>query len=230
MPQEKKKRSLFRRLFIALFAASALCVLLLVGCYAAVSLTARKCSYDDPALIPERKVALVFGTSPLTSRRRENLYFKYRIEAAAELYRLGKAKYFIVSGDNATMQYNEPKAMKDSLSAHGVPYDSIYCDYAGFNTLSSVIRANKVFEQDSMIFVSQKWHNERAVALARANGINALAYNAKDVAFHWISMRNVVREHFARVKMYLDILTGKGPKFLGEPVIIGSQQDTTTTL
>ena len=230
MPSQKRHISLIKRLVIALMAAAGLFLLFMAGCYIAVSLTARGRCYDKVEMMPERNVAVVFGTSPLTVRRRENLYFKYRIQAAAELYREGKVHYFIVSGDNSTMQYNEPRAMKDSLSAHGVPYDSIYCDYAGFNTLSSVIRANKVFQQDSLIFVSQKWHNQRAVTLARANDIDALAYNARDVAFRWVSIKNLTRENFARVKMYLDIFSGRGPKFLGEPIEIGSPTDTSTVL
>ena len=230
MAKGKRHISPLGKIVIALVTCGALFVLFVAGCYMAVSLSTRNRVFDDPALVPNRKVAVVFGTSPLTAKHRENIYFKYRIEAAAELYRKGKVKYFIVSCDNSTMQYNEPRAMKDSLSSHGVPYDSIYCDYAGFNTLSSVIRAKKVFQQDSLIFVSQKWHNQRAVALADANGINAVGYNARDAVFRWISIRNFVRESFARVKMYLDIFSGKGPKFLGEPIKIGSKTDTTTVV
>ncbi|MDI5754422.1 hypothetical protein MJL79_29025, partial [Salmonella enterica subsp. enterica serovar Montevideo] len=39
----------------------------------------------------------------------------------------------------------EPSAMQQALIAKGVPEAAIFCDYAGFSTLDSVVRARKVF-------------------------------------------------------------------------------------
>jgi SanA protein len=166
--------------------------------------------------VPARDVALVFGTSP-TSRGRSNLYYKYRMEAVAELWKAGKVKHIIVSGDNSTQNYDESTAMKEALNAIGVPDSVITLDYAGFRTLDSVVRCKWVFGQSEIILVSQGFQNERALFIAQHFGINAVAFNAKDVPSHFYG-RNRIREYFARVKAVLDIyVLGTKPKFPGPP-------------
>ncbi len=174
--------------------------------------------YDNAAQIPAQKAALLLGTSPTLADGRSNLYFAHRIRAAAELYRAGKVRYIIVSGDNRKRGYNEPEAMKAALIAQGIPAERIIPDYAGIRTLDSVLRARSIFEQPSYIIVSQKFHNERAVYLARAHGIHATAYNAADVKIYAGGFKTRVREYGARIKMYLDLLTGKQPKHSGEAI------------
>lgn len=185
-----------------------------------VSAVAKPKMYDDPALIPHNRVAMVLGTSPRLPGGRDNMYFVNRIQAAADLYEAGKADYFVVSGDNRTMNYNEPKAMKKALVKAGIPESAIYLDYAGFRTLDSVVRMNTIFSQTRFTIISQRFHNERALFLARSRGLDAIAFNAKDVTkFHGIKTR--LRERLARVKMLFDIVTGKEPHFGGEKIEIG---------
>ena len=95
-----------------------------------------------------------------------NLYFDYRILAAVELYKAGKIKYILISGDNRKKDYNEPEEMKKALIQKGVPAKFIYLDYAGFRTLDSVVRAKEVFGQNQLTIISQRFHNERAIYLA----------------------------------------------------------------
>jgi SanA protein len=170
--------------------------------------------------VPTHKAALVLGTSKYRSNGNKNLYFYYRIEAAALLYKSNKVSYIIVSGDNSTMQYNEPITMKKELIKLGIPDSVIYLDYAGFRTLDSVIRCKEIFGQNEFIVVSQKFHNERAVFLARKNNIKAIGFNAKDVDSYY-GLKTNVREFFARIKAHIDFLTGKKPKFLGEKIELG---------
>jgi SanA protein len=40
-------------------------------------------------------------------------------------------------------------------------------DFAGLRTLDSVIRAREIFGQHEYIIISQEFHNERAVFIAR---------------------------------------------------------------
>ena len=176
--------------------------------------------YDNAAQIPAHKAALLLGTSPVLADGRSNLYFTHRIRAAAELYRASKVRYIIVSGDNRKHGYNEPEAMKAALIAQGVPAERIVPDYAGIRTLDSVLRARSVFGQTDYIVVSQKFHNERAVYLARAHGIRAVGYNAADVHLYAGGFKTRVREYGARMKMYLDLLTGKQPKHGGETIVL----------
>lgn len=109
--------------------------------------------------------------------------------------------------------------MREELLKHGVPDSVIYLDYAGFRTYDSVIRMNKIFGQTNFTIISQKFHNQRAVYIARYLGLDATAYNAKDVSKYY-GFKTRVREHFARVKMFLDLWTNKQPKFLGEQIEI----------
>ena len=179
----------------------------------------QKYIYKDIDSIPEHSVALVLGTSRYIGST-PNIYFTNRIQAAKELYEAGKIDAFVVSGDNRHMSYNEPRDMKKALIEAGVPDSIIHADYAGFRTLDSVIRMNKVFGQKSYIIVSQEFHNERAIYIARHHDIEAYGYNAKDLSLNRASYRTKIRELFARVKVFIDIIIGKAPKFLGEPIDI----------
>lgn len=175
--------------------------------------------YSSVDAVPQQKVGMVLGTSKLLKNGYPNLYFVYRIDAAAELFHSGKVAYLIVSGDNGSENYNEPEDMKNALMEKGVPEDKIILDYAGFRTFDSVIRAKEIFGQTSFIIISQKFHNQRAVYIARKNGIEAYGYNAKDVVKYG-GIKTKVREYFARTNLFIDQLIGKEPKFLGEKITI----------
>lgn len=111
--------------------------------------------------LPNEKVGLLLGTSKTTKNGYKNWYFYHRITAAEELFKSGKIKYIIVSGDNSQKNYNEPEDMKQELISRGIPAERIYEDFAGFRTLDSVVRAKEIFGQESFIVISQKFHNER---------------------------------------------------------------------
>jgi len=172
---------------------------------------------DQLEHLPKTKVAVVLGTAPNLVNGYQNYYFTYRIEAAAKLYKSGKVTHFIVSGDHGRKNYNEPEAMKLALIKNGIPENVIYLDYAGFRTLDSMIRAKEIFGQKEFIVVSQEFHNQRAVYIARQNGINAYGYNAKDVNKH-AGLKTNIREYFARAKVFIDSFLGVEPKFLGEKI------------
>lgn len=174
---------------------------------------------SDLSKIPNEKVGLVLGTGKTLANGTPNLYFTYRMDAAAELYHAGKIKYLIVSGDNSRKNYNEPEDMKLALIEKGIPEHHIFEDFAGFRTLDSVVRAKEIFDQSSYIIISQRFHNERAVFLAQQNGIDAFGYNAKDVN-RAAGFKTNLREKFARAKVYLDLWFGIEPKFGGEKISI----------
>ncbi len=174
-------------------------------------------SYDSTV---SNNVGLVLGTSKYTSSGHVNQFYKYRLEAAIHLYNTEKIRKIIVSGDNGTLAYNEPRMMFEDLVKAGIPSNDIFLDYAGFRTFDSVIRAQKVFKQDKFLIISQKFHNERALFIARKNGIEATAFNAKSVSFSF-SPKTFIREKLARVKAIMDVyILGTTPKFLGNTVEI----------
>ncbi|MDX2004005.1 MAG: ElyC/SanA/YdcF family protein [Meiothermus sp.] len=202
----------------------ALLVLTPVGVWlvnAWVDRVARPWVFNDLEQLPTNRVGLVLGTAPTLEDGRRNLFFVYRMQAAAELYTAGKVEYLLVSGDNSTKTYDEPTAMRDALVALGVPKDRIYLDYAGFRTLDSVVRAEAVFKEQNFTVISQRFHNERAVFIARERGLGAVGYNARDVSAA-VAPQVQFREYFARVQMVLDLfLLNTRPKFYGEPIRIG---------
>ncbi len=159
----------------------------------------------------------MLGTSSHVNGR-ENLFFRYRIDAAADLWNAGKIKTLIVSGDNQFHEYNEPEKMRRALVKRGIPADRIVSDYAGFRTLDSVVRAKEIFGTDSILFISQRFHTERAIYLAKANGIEAFGFDAKDVVTQG-GLKTKIREVGARVKMWLDVnFLNTRPRHLGKPV------------
>lgn len=173
--------------------------------------------YDATKSIPHNKVGLLLGTSKMLANGRVNLYYSYRINAAVELFKAGKIDFILVSGDNGSKSYDEPTTFKNDLIAKGVPSNKIYLDYAGFRTLDSVVRSKAIFGQKSITIISQRFHNERAICIAKWKGIKAVGYNAKDVSRRY-GIKIQLREKFARVKMLLDLIFGKQPKFFGKKI------------
>lgn len=193
---------------------------LIWGCEWRIRSVAKERCLDEIEGLPDAPVAVVLGAAPRLANGRVNLFFRPRLEAAARLFKAGKVKALIVSGDNGSEDYDEPTEMKRVLIELGVPEGLIVCDYAGFRTLDSMVRAKEVFGQSRFIVVSQRFHNERAVYLARAFGIEAWGLNAKDVPVA-LSVKTFLREKLACVKAVLDVnVLHTQPKFLGEKVVV----------
>lgn len=184
-----------------------------------IDVKTEKYVYNSIDEIPKNKVGLVLGTSKWSRTGQVNLFFKYRIDAAVKLYKKGKIEFILVSGDNALVEYNEPIAFKNELVKRGIPEHKIFLDYAGFRTLDSVIRASKVFGQDSYTVISQEFHNKRAVYIASYNNLNVIGFNAKDVNKKY-GFKVYLREYLARTKVFVDILFNVEPKFLGPKIEI----------
>ena len=176
-----------------------------------------KSIFGEIEFIPENKSGLLLGTSKLLKSGQLNPYFINRIIATEELFKSGKIKNVVVSGDNSQKYYNEPQDMKKELIKRGIPEEKIYLDYAGFRTFDSIYRMNAIFGQNTFTIISQRFHNQRAIYIARSLGLNAVGYNANDVKS---GFKVKLREKFARVKVFIDLMINKKPKFLGEKIII----------
>ena len=210
----------WRKWLMRLLIGGGLLLLLCLGCLLWSNLAAVRAGegrlHVGVAAVRGGGVGLVFGCDDLVDGR-ENLFFRYRIDAAAELWHAGKLSCVIVSGDNRTKHYNEPERMKRALVAAGVPAEKIVCDYAGLRTLDSVVRAKEIFGVEDVVFISQRFQNERAAYLAEAHGMRFAGFNARDVDGNG-GMKVRMREILARVKMWLDVqVLQTRPKHLGEP-------------
>ncbi|WP_309050345.1 ElyC/SanA/YdcF family protein [Streptomyces sp.] len=162
--------------------------------------------------VPARDVALVFGAGLWNGR--PTPYLAHRLDTAAELYRTGKVRVLLVTGDNSRTAYDEPSAMRAYLTARGVPDARIVSDYAGFDTWDSCVRARRVFGVDRAVLVSQDFHVKRAVALCERAGVEAYGVGAAephDATWY----HGTTREMFAAAKAALDAGLRPDPRFLG---------------
>ncbi|WP_233113232.1 SanA/YdcF family protein [Aggregatibacter actinomycetemcomitans] len=195
-------------LFFAGFALLLIVVDQIIGYYV------RKDIYYDIDKVPNRPYGLVLGTSKYFSNNTLNLFYYNRLLAAQRLFEARKVDYLLLSGDNRTLQYNEPRTMLQDLKKMGVPQEFIYLDFAGFRTLDSVIRADQVFKAHSLTIISQKFHCERALFIAKFHNIDAICF-AADYPQVYSFVR--VREFFARLQAVWDLLVEREPHFLGAP-------------
>lgn len=174
----------------------------------------------DPAQLPAVDVALVLGAAPIGPEGGPNRYFERRLDAAAALWRAEKVRYFLVSGDNRHVGYDEPTAMRAGLIARGVPADRIYRDFAGVRTRDSILRAEQVFGQKRLIIVSQPFHLARALFLAREEGIDAWGLAARDVDRPY-SIFTTLRRYPSALRAYYDVWFDTPPRHAGKPIVIG---------
>jgi vancomycin permeability regulator SanA len=122
-----------------------------------------------------------------------------RLQTALELYRGGKVRWFLVSGDNRHSTYHEPQAMRRWLLRQGVPPTSIVSDYAGLRTWDSLRRAQAVFGQRQVVIVTSDFHLPRALFLADHMGLRAWGVPARtDDSPRASRFRLWAREYLAR--------------------------------
>ncbi len=186
--------------------------------------------YEIVADLPPNDVGLVLGTSIYTRGGKLNPLFSYRMDAAAILYRAGKVRHLLVSGANPDETYNEPRKMYQALVGSGVPPEAITMDYAGFRTLDSVVRAREVFGLTRFTVISQRFHDYRAVYIARRKGLDVVAYATPESTRH-LPLRTRARELMARLQAVLDVrVLNTQPQHLGEPVTIQIAPTSESTL
>jgi len=175
--------------------------------------------YSDISKVPAKKALLLLGTTKYLRGGHTNYFYKYRIDSAVRLFKAGKVKAIVVSGDNGDKSYDEPTMMHDDLVARGIPSKYITLDYAGFRTLDSVVRAKAIFDLEDYIIVSQRFHLERAIYIAHAKGQKVTGFVAKDFKNTVWAKRMEHRELLARAKAFLDLyILKKEPKFYGSKV------------
>ncbi|MBV6640404.1 MAG: YdcF family protein [Cyclobacteriaceae bacterium] len=195
-----------RVLKIGALTCTAVAAILLTVNFWIVNSTVHKIHYTTD-LVPRDRVGLILGTSKRTIEGHNNLYFDQRIDAAARLYRSGHIRKIIVSGDNRTQFYNEPKDMLNALLAKGIPEGVIVLDPEGVSTLDSVVRSKWVYGSDKILIITQDFHCYRALFIADHFGIDAQAYSADQKGE--LSSTLATREVLARIKAVFDLYISK---------------------
>ena len=167
---------------------------------------------------PTQAVALVFGAG-ITADGRPMPALADRVWTAAELYKAGKVRKLLMSGDNRYLNYNEPEAMRRYALAQGVPDEAIVLDYAGRRTYDTCYRAGYIFGVTDAILVTQAFHLDRALFTCDKLGINAVGVAADQreyaaIRFWWW------RELAAVTQAWLDLNILHPTPVLGEKLPI----------
>lgn len=149
--------------------------------------------------------AVVFGAG-LRRDGTPTLVLEDRVETAVELYRAGKVKKILMSGDNRFITYNEPAAMRAYAIGLGVPDEDIVLDYAGRSTYDTCYRAKEIFGLNQTILVTQSFHLPRAIYTCRMLGLDASGVVADNKEFRRSSeLVWNIREFGSCLKALLDL-------------------------
>lgn len=149
-----------------------------------------------------------------------------RLITGISLYESGTAPKIIMSGDHGREDYDEVNVMKSYAVENGVPDGDVFMDHAGFSTYDSVYRAKAVFEADSIIIVTQKYHLYRALYIAERLGVNAVGVSA-DLDDYSGQLKRDLREIAARDKDFFSCLFKPEPKYLGEKIPVSGDGNIT---
>ena len=238
-PDQTRVRPDRRRFAIRVYAALAVLIivaacLVILGCSAFVTrstegeIVGALNSHDDIFTSEEveafRKIdpecILVLGASVLPDGSPSDM-LRDRLDVGIALYRAGAAPKLLLSGDNGQEEYNEVEAMLEYTLAAGVPEEDIFLDHAGFSTYESVYRAKAIFQVDSALVVTQRYHLYRSLYGCRAMGIEALGAGADQQTYVGRELREF-REVLARDKDIVKWMIKPDPTFLGDQIpIIG---------
>jgi SanA protein len=173
----------------------------------------------DAARVPHAQAALVLGAQVKPDGSPSAMLVD-RIRAAEDLYRAGRVDKLLLSGDHGRVGYDEVGTMRRIILGDGIPARDIFTDHAGFDTWDSAQRAKRVFDVDSAVVVTQRFHMARALFDARRAGLKASGFAADRRDYGRILRRLQVREAAARMKTVADTVTGADPHFLGTEIPI----------
>lgn len=174
----------------------------------------------DPEELAPRRVAIVFGAAVYRNGRLSPM-LRDRVETAISLYEEGLVDYLLFSGDNQTLEYNEPGSMMAYAIERGVPEEAIQPDYGGRRTYDTCYRARHIFQVDSAVLVTQSFHLPRALYTCDSLGLDAVGVSADRRQYHPRTLawqRN--RELAALVRAFVDATLQPPPPVLGEPIPI----------
>lgn len=163
--------------------------------------------------VPSAQYVVILGASVVHGE--PSALLAQRIDAALALYRAHRAERILITGDNGDRNYDEVSVILDYLRARDIPESDIFLDRAGFDTYSSMYRAQHVLGVHSAVITTQDFHIPRALFLARSLGIEADGF----VAGSGGRIRDYVREIPASLKALVDIVTRRSPEHIDEPII-----------
>jgi SanA protein len=202
-----------KRIFILILAL----ILFVFGLNAGIHFYARNHIYKDIDKVPPVYTGIVLGAG--ARNHKVSSVLQDRLETALALYKKGKVKRLLLTGDHGRKDYDEVNTMKDYLVTRGVSEKDIFLDHAGFDTYDSMFRAKELFEVRDAIVITQDFHLNRSVFLARNLGLDANGF-AADRRVYSGRKYYAFREKFTVCKAAFDVLFHSKPRFLGEKIPI----------
>lgn len=169
--------------------------------------------HHDVAAVEPAPVAIVLGAG-VDGAGRPSPFLAQRIDVAAQLYRTGRVRALLMSGDNSRSDYDEVGSMAAEAQRLGVPAAAIVTDHAGFDTYSSCYRARSVWGIERAVVVSQPFHLPRAVWVCGQLGVQAQGA-ATASTYPGATRQGWVREIPAINKAVLDVWRDRTPTFPG---------------
>ena len=171
--------------------------------------------YSKIENVPHRNTAVLLGMEKKFKNGKTNRFYINRIDATVNLYNAKKIDVIIVSRN----QGNVVEEVRRDLVKRGIPKNKIILDYAGLRTYDSMYRMYKVYGQKEFIVIAQHKQNERAIYIAKKNGLNAIAFNAGEYSGYNSFRLNMI-EKLERTRLFFEFLVNKKPKYSGEKVTI----------
>ena len=180
---------------------------------------------EDEALEVAADCILVLGAGVWNNERPSHM-LEDRLLQGIDLYKNGVTDRLLMSGDHGRKEYDEVNVMKQFAIDRNIKSEHIFMDHAGFATYDSVYRAKEIFQADSIIIVTQKYHLYRALYIAKELGIEAYGVASNPREYAGQDARDI-REILARVKDFFNVILKPEPTYLGEPIPVSGDGDLT---
>ena len=193
----RKNINVFAVCAVASVLSLALFVLLATGIINAVVVGTTAGNICEFTAADGYETAVVFGAKVHEGGTLSHM-LKDRMDTAIALYREGKVKKLLVSGDGRG-QWSETKYMRLYAMENGVAEADIIEDGEGFSTIETVTRAKELFGVTKCVLVTQKYHLYRAIYAAESMDMDVRGASA-DVRTYYGQFYRDVREIRARVK------------------------------
>ncbi len=213
-----KIKTNIRKYFLYLIKITLLAVVCICALHYYIIQSTKSKLFELKTEVPFCYTAIVLGAH-VNKDSTPSFYLQDRLDAAIDLYNSKKIKRILVSGDHGQKEYDEVNTMKNYLLLKKIPPEDIFCDHAGFDTYSSIVRAKKIFEVDSCVLISQKFHLARTLFIANKLNLHAVAYAAPSKYLLHTS-KNSFRESLANIKAFAEVYTHASPKYLGDRIPI----------
>ena len=224
--KSKSKNRWYRRLFrfcLVAFVLAAVAVLV-INLRVKSYVKDRIVTVED---LPDKKFdcILVLGAG-LTNKTTPSPMLEDRILKGIELYKNGASPRLLMSGDHGRNNHDEVGVMRDYAIGKGVSGGDIFMDHAGFSTYESIYRAEYIFDVKTVVIVTQAFHLERAVYIAKQLGLDAYGVSA-DLRDYGSILYNQARDVLARVKDFFMVIFRPEPTYLGDKISLKENGEVT---